>query len=84
MVFEERVPDIFRHPGHSQNVTLTFLVSTDTDTIVERGAVIPDRPESAGRESAQSWVGVHPDHLLEQLRPPLVLIVTPECIVTVL
>ena len=50
LVLEERIPDIFRNSGHSQNVTLTFLVSLDTDTIVERDSIVPDQPESAGRE----------------------------------
>ena len=85
LILEERVPDIFRHSGHSQNVTLTFLVSLDTDTVVERDAIIPDQSESAKRESAQrSWVEVDPDHLLEQLLPSRVLDVPPERIVAVL
>ena len=84
LVLEEHVTDILRHFGYSQNIALTFLVSLDTDTIVEHDAIVPDQPESTERELAQSWVGVYPDYLLEQLRPPFVLAVTPECVVTVL
>ena len=49
LVLEERVLDIIRHFGHSQNVTFTCLVFLDTDTIVERGAFIPNQLESARR-----------------------------------
>ena len=60
LVLEERIPDILCHSGHSQNVGLGFLVSLDTDAIVERNAVIPDPPESSEKELAESWVGVIP------------------------
>ena len=84
LVLEERVPDILRHSRHTNNVTLALLVSLATNTIVERDTVNPDQPESAGRESAQSWVGVGPKHPLEQLCPSRVLSLTPERIVAVL
>ena len=84
LILEERVPDIFRHSRHCQNVALTFLISLGTDAIVERDAIIPDQPESARKELAHSWARVDPDHLLEQLRPLCVLAVTPESIVTAL
>ena len=54
LILEERVSYIFRHSGHSQDVTLTFLVSIDADAIVEHNAVIPNRLESAGKELVQS------------------------------
>ena len=82
MILEERVSYILRHFGHSQDVTLTFLVSIDADAIVEYNAVIPNRLESAGKELVQSRAGVDPGHLLEQLRPLIVLIITPEWIIT--
>jgi len=52
LVLEECVPDIFCHSRHGQNVTLAFLVSLGANTIVEDEAVIPNCPESAGRELA--------------------------------
>ena len=54
LVFEEGIPDIFRHSRHGQNVILTFLVSLGADTIEEHVPVVPDQAESAGRELAQS------------------------------
>ena len=84
LVLEERVPDIFHHSGHSQDVALTFLVSLDTETVAEHDAIIPNQPESASRKSARSWVGVDPDHPLKKLRPSRVLNVTPRCVVAVL
>ena len=65
LVLEECIPGIFHHSGHDQNVVLTFLVSLDADTIVERDGLISDRPESAGRGSAYLLLGIYRDHLLE-------------------
>ena len=84
MILEEDVSYIFRHSGHSQDVALTFLVSLDADTIVEYDAVIPNRLESAGKELVQSWAGADLGHLLEQLRPFLVVVASPECIIIAL
>ena len=63
---------------------MTFLVSLDADAIVERDAVIPNQLESAGKELVQSRDEVDLGHLLEQLRPSLMLVIIPECIITVL
>jgi len=52
LVFEEGVPDIFGHPGRSQDVTWTFLVALGVDSIVERVPADLDQSESARRESA--------------------------------
>ena len=84
MILEERVSYIFRHSGDGQDVTLTFLVSLNADAIVERDAVIPNQLESAGKELVQSRDEVDLGHLLEQLRPSLMLVIIPECIITVL
>ena len=56
LVLEERVPDIFCHSGHGQNVILAFLISMGTDSIAEGGALIPNHPESTMRELAQLLV----------------------------
>ena len=84
MILEEGVSYILRHSGHSQDVPLTFLVSFNADTIAQYDAVIPNQLESAGKELVQSWAGVDLSHLLEQLRPSLMLVVIPEWIITVL
>jgi len=84
LVLEERVPDVFRHPRHSQNVTLTFLVSLGCDTIVEHDAAIPNSPESTEGELTRRWVLVDRDHLLEQLHPSPVRATITEPIVIVL
>ena len=82
LVFEECIPDIFRHARHGQNVILTSLVSLNVDTIAEHNAVISDQLESARRELARSWV--NPGHILEQLCPSLLLVGTPEYTIIVL
>ena len=82
-VLEERVPDVFSHCRHCQNVTLGFLVASGADAIIEHDAVIPNRPESAGRELVQYGVD-DGNCLLEQLRPSFVLVATPECVTTIL
>ena len=84
LVLEECVPDIIRHSGHNQNVTLAFLVSRNADTIAECGDPIPNWPEGAGRELARLWVGIDSDHPLEQLLPSLVLVVILKRIIAVL
>ena len=52
LIFEERIPDIFCHSGHSQSIVLTFLVSLGADAVEERAPIFPNQPESAERESA--------------------------------
>ena len=84
MILEEGISYIFRHSGDGQDVTLTFLISLNADTIVERDAVIPNQLESAGKELVQSRAEVDLGRLLKQLRPSLVLVVIPEWIITVL
>jgi hypothetical protein len=80
LIVEEGIPDIFHHFRHSQNVILRFLVAFDTDATVEHAPVVPGRPESAGRQLARPWVGIGPDHPLEQIHPPLALVLVPFCI----
>ena len=82
LVLKECIPDIFRHFRDSQNVTLTLLVPLRADTIVEHDAVIPNRPESSGGGLVQSCVRVDRGHLLEQLFPSFMLVVTLECVIT--
>ena len=84
LVLEKRVPDIFCHSGHDQNITLAFLVSMNVDTIAERAALVSNRSESAGAELARSWVGIDCDRLLKQPLPSFVLVVALERVVTVL
>ena len=84
LVLEECIPDILRHSRHSQDVTLTFLISIDANTIVEHDAVIHDQLESSRKELAQSRAEIDLGHLLEQLRPSFVLVFIPESIITAL
>ena len=51
---EEHILDIVHHLRHSQNVTLRFLISLDTDTIAQLVAFIPNQLEGARGGLAQS------------------------------
>ena len=80
LVLEERVSDIFHHSGHGQNVILAFLISMHADSIADRGALVPNHPESAMRELAQLRGGIDCDNQLEQIFPSLILAVTLQCV----
>jgi len=81
LVLEECIPDIFNYFRHSQNVTLTFLISLGVDTVVEHGTLIPNQLEGTGGESALLWVWIDHNHPLEQLCPSLVGTVAMEYII---
>ena len=84
LIVEERIPYVFCNSGGNLNIVWTFLVVLCVDAITEDVGLIPDQPESAGRESVRWQAMANSDHILEQLRPSLVLLSIPERIVTVL
>ena len=84
LIVEERIPNVFCDPGGNLNIVLTILVVLGIDAITKGVALVSDRPEGTGRESARWWVGVDSGHVLEQPHPPLMFVSITECTVTVL